>query len=60
MPISAITATAKGSIGAVRTPTESTKMLRPCVWRSSAAAIGERIEFKVQAKSTLAGARAML
>src|SRR5579862_3725690 len=60
MPTSAITATANGSIGAVRTPTESTKIRPPWICRSSAAAIGERIEFKVQANSTLPGNRAML
>src|SRR6185312_6373554 len=58
-PISAITAMAKGSIGAVRTPTESTKTRRPCSLRISAAAIGERMELRVQAKSTLLGNRAI-
>jgi hypothetical protein len=41
----------------VRTPTESTNTRRPCSWRINAAAIGERIAFKVQAKSTLPGGR---
>src|SRR5690349_11503695 len=54
-----MTTTAKGSIGAVRTPTESMKTRRPCSLRISAAAIGERIELRVQAKSTLPGNRAI-
>src|SRR5262249_42002922 len=57
MPSSSITATAKGSIGRGRTPTESTKIRRACSCRSIAAAIGERIALWLQANSTLPGRR---
>src|SRR5271154_6631026 len=59
IPISSMTAMAKGSTGCACTPTESTKTRRACRRRSIAAAIGERIELKLQAKSTLPGSRAI-
>src|ERR1700733_3502481 len=55
MPISLITAAAKASAPPARTPADSTHMRRPARWRKMAAAIGERTEFMVQAKSTAPG-----
>src|SRR6202166_3688027 len=55
MPISSMAATAKGSSAPVRTPTDSTKMRGCQRCLRIASAMGERIELRLQAKSTLEG-----
>src|SRR5262249_37915376 len=59
MPISSITATAKGSSSPARTPTESTKTRRLCRSLNRPSAIGERKAFSVQQKRTLPGRSAI-
>src|SRR4029078_11893608 len=55
MPISSMTATAKGSVSPARTPADSTYMRLPAWWRGWAAAIGERTALRRQAKRTAPG-----